>query len=114
MSFAVTIANGQLPRIWQRRQSGIPISRRSTHIHVSIDEAFVAPGYLGSQYSPLTAEKPHHGFRYSVRGVSLEDGLTVAKYKSQKKLLDDLDTAFRGFESLDDQVQGMDRFSEQA
>ena len=81
---------------------------------VSIDEAFVGPGYLGSQYSPLTAEKPRHGFPYSVRGVSLEDGLTVAKYKSQKKLLDDLDTAFRGFEELDDQVRGIDRFSEQA
>ena len=56
--------------------------------YVSIDEAFVGPGYLGSQYSPLTAEKPRHGFPYTVRGVSLEDGLTVAKYRSQKKLLD--------------------------
>ena len=82
--------------------------------YVSIDEAFVGPGYLGSQYSPLTAEKPRHGFPYSVRGVSLEDGLTVGKYKSQKALLDDLDTAFRGFEELDDQVRGLDRFSEQA
>lgn len=82
--------------------------------YVSIDEAFVGPGYLGSQHSPLTTEKPRHGFPYSVRGVSLEDGLTVAKYKSQKSLLDDLDTAFRGFEELDDQVRGLDRFSEQA
>ena len=82
--------------------------------YVSIDEAFVGPGYLGSRYSPLTAEKPRHGFPYTVRGVSLEDGLSVAKYTSQKKLLDDLDIAFRGFEDLDDQVRGMDRFSEQA
>ncbi|MFP6762738.1 MAG: DUF1501 domain-containing protein, partial [Planctomycetaceae bacterium] len=44
----------------------------------------------------------------------LEDGLTVAKYRSQKKLLDDLDIAFRGYEEIDDQVRGMDRFSEQA
>lgn len=82
--------------------------------YVSIDEAFVGPGYLGSRYSPLTAPKPRHGVPYSVRGVSLEDGLTVAKYKSQKRLLDDLDTAFKGFEDLDDQVRGMDRFSQQA
>ena len=68
--------------------------------YVSIDEAFVGPGYLGSQYSPLTAPKPKHGFPYDVRGVSLEEGLTLAKYKSQKQLLDDLDTAFRGFEQL--------------
>ncbi|MGY8730824.1 MAG: DUF1501 domain-containing protein [Pirellulales bacterium] len=82
--------------------------------YVSIDEMFLGPGYLGSQYSPLTADKPRHGFPYSVRGVSLEDGLTVAKYSSQKRLLDDLDNAFQDFESLDEQVRAMDRFSEQA
>ena len=82
--------------------------------YVSIDESFAGPGYLGSRYSPLTAEKPRHGVPYTVRGVSLEDGLTVARYRSQKKLLDDLDVAFKGFEDLDDQVRGMDRFSEQA
>lgn len=81
---------------------------------VSIDEAFSGPGYLGLQHSPLTAEKPRHGFPYTVRGVSLEDGLTIAKYQSQKTLLDDLDTAFRGYEELDDQVRGLDRFSQQA
>jgi hypothetical protein len=89
-------------------------SARDLPTYVSIDESFVGPGYLGSRYSPLTAEKPKHGVPYSIRGVSLEDGLTVEKYKSQKKLLDDLDTAFRGFEDLDDQVLGMDRFQEQA
>ncbi len=82
--------------------------------YVSIDESFVGPGYLGSRYSPLTADKPKHGMPYVVRGVSLEDGLTVEKYQSQKRLLDDLDIAFRGFEELDDQVRGMDRFSQQA
>jgi len=82
--------------------------------YVSVDEVFAGPGYLGSQYSPLTAEKPRHGFPYSVRGVTLEDGLTLKKYESQKRLLDDLDTAFRGYDDLDDQVRGMDRFTEQA
>jgi len=89
-------------------------SARDLPTYVSIDESFVGPGYLGSQYSPLTADKPKHGVPYSVRGVSLEDGLTVTKYNSQKLLLDDLDIAFRGFEDLDDQVGGMDRFQEQA
>lgn len=89
-------------------------SARELPTYVSIDEAFVGPGYLGARYSALTADKPKHGVPYSVRGVSLEDGLTVEKYQSQKKLLDDLDTAFRGFENLDDQVRGMDRFSQQA
>ena len=82
--------------------------------YVSIDESFVGPGYLGSRYSPLTADKPKHGVPYSVRGVTLDYGLTVEKYNSQKKLLDDLDTVFRGFEELDDSIRGMDRFQEQA
>lgn len=81
---------------------------------VSIDESFVGPGYLGSQYGALTVQKPKHGVPYSVRGISLEDGLTMERYRSQKRLLDDLDIAFRGFEDLDDQVRGMDRFSQQA
>jgi hypothetical protein len=38
----------------------------------------------------------------------------VARYSRQKQLLDDLDTAFRGFEELDDEVRSLDRFSEQA
>ena len=82
--------------------------------YVSIDESFVGPGYLGSRFSPLTANKPKHGVPYSVRGISLEDGLSVDQYSSQKALLDDLDNAFRGYESLDDPVRGMDRFKEQA
>ena len=82
--------------------------------YVSIDESFVGPGYLGTQYSALTAAKPRHGIPYSVRGISLEEGLTIDRYKSQKRLLDDLDIAFKGFEDLDDQVAGMDRFTEQA
>ncbi len=89
-------------------------SRPELPTYVSIDESFVGPGHLGSRYSPLTADKPQHGVPYSVRGVSLDDGLTVSKYRSQKKLLDDLDNAFRGYEDLDDQVRGMDRFSQQA
>jgi len=82
--------------------------------YVSIDESFVGPGYLGNEFSALTANKPTYGIPYTVRGISLEDGLTVEKYNSQKKLLDDLDTAFRGFENLDESVRGLDRFGEQA
>ncbi|MEL6895929.1 MAG: DUF1501 domain-containing protein, partial [Planctomycetota bacterium] len=89
-------------------------SARQLPSYVSMDESFVGPGYLGSRYSALTAEKPKHGVAYSVRGITLEDGLTVGKYKSQKKLLEDLDQAFRGYEDLDDPVRGMDQFSSQA
>lgn len=82
--------------------------------YVSIDEEFAGPGYLGAEYGALTASKPRHGFPYRVRGVTLDDGLTVSKYRSQKRLLDDLDTAFHGYEDLDNQVRGIDRFTDQA
>ena len=89
-------------------------SAKDLPTYVAIDESFVGPGYLGTQYSALTAEKPRHGFPYRVRGVTLEDGLTVAKYKRQKQLLDDLDTAFRGFEQLNSETVALDRFTQQA
>ena len=89
-------------------------SARDLPTYVSIDESFVGPGYLGNEFSALTAGKPTFGIPYSVRGISLEDGLTVDRYKSQRRLLDDLDTAFEGFEKLDAPVRGLDRFGAQA
>ena len=89
-------------------------SARDLPTYVSIDESFVGPGYLGNEFSALTAGKPTFGIPYSVRGISLEDGLTVDRYKSQRRLLDDLDTAFDGFEKLDAPVRGLDRFGAQA
>ena len=89
-------------------------SSKELPTYVSIDESFVGPGYLGAQYSALTADKPRFGFPYRVRGITLDDGLTVKKYKQQNSLLNDLDTAFRGFDQLDDQVRGLNRFKQQA
>ena len=89
-------------------------SARDLPTYVSIDESFVGPGYLGNEFSALTAGKPNFGIPYNVRGISLEDGLTVDRYKSQRRLLDDLDTAFEGFEKLDAPVRGLDRFGAQA
>ena len=94
--------------------SKIHPSARDLPTYVSIDESFVGPGYLGNEFSALTAGKPTFGIPYSVRGISLEDGLTVDRYKSQRRLLDDLDTAFEGFEKLDAPVRGLDRFGAQA
>ena len=95
------VLTGNLPTpVLQYPEYGSVVARqhpsaRDLPTYVAIDEAFVGPGYLGTQYSALTAEKPRHGFPYRVRGVTLDDGLTVARYSRQKQLLDDLDTAFR-------------------
>ena len=90
-------------------------SREDLPSFVSIDRPVEGPGYLGAEYGPLsTGEKPRFGQPFRVRGITLDDSLTVDKYRSRRNLLDDLDTAFAGFESLDDSVRGLDRFSEQA
>ncbi len=82
---------------------------------VSIDRPVAGPGYLGLEHGPLsTGEKPRYGQPFRVRGITLGDGVTVEKYESRRDLLTDIDKAFDGFESLDDSVRGLDRFSQQA
>ncbi len=84
---------------------------------VSINRSFEGqgPGYLGPEYGPLlTGEKPQYGRPFRVRGITLGEGMTIGKYQSRRELLSDIDTAFKGFERLDDSVRGLDRFSEQA
>ena len=82
---------------------------------VSIDRPVEGPGYLGAEFGPLsTGEKPRYGQPFRVRGITLSDGLTIDKFQSRRHLLTDIDTAFDGFEKLDDSVRGLDRFSEQA
>ena len=82
---------------------------------VSIDRPVEGPGYLGAEFGPLsTGEKPRFGQTFRVRGITLGEQISLERYRSRKSLRDDLDVAFRGYESLDDSVRGLDRFSQQA
>lgn len=82
---------------------------------VSIDRPVEGPGYLGAEFGPLsTGEKPQHGHPFRVRGITLDGSLTLERLNTRKSLLNDIDTAFAGFEELDDSVKGLNRFSEQA
>lgn len=82
---------------------------------VSIDRPVEDAGYLGGQYGPLsTGEKPRYGEPFHVRGITLGDGLTIDRYRSQRALLQDLDTAFARYPTLDDSVRSANRFSSQA
>ncbi len=82
---------------------------------VSIDRPVEGPGYLGTEYGPLsTGEKPRYGQPFRVRGVTLEDGLSIEKYRSRRALLEDIDTFYRILDSNDDHVRSLDRFSRQA
>lgn len=82
---------------------------------VSIDRPVEGPGYLGVEYGPLsTGEKPRFGQPFRVRGITLDDTISIDKYERRIRLKDDIDNAFQGYESLDDSVRGLDRFSQQA
>jgi hypothetical protein len=73
------------------------------------------PGFLGVKYAPLnTGATPRAGQPFSVRGISLGNGLTIKEIERRHSLLADLDVAFRGFESRSQLVEGLDQFSQQA
>ena len=72
-------------------------------------------GYLGVQQAPLaTNTTPQAGVPFSVRGISLENGLTVGEFESRQKLLKRLDTAFDEIKGQNPLVDGVDRFDQQA
>jgi len=72
-------------------------------------------GYLGVEYAPFsTTAAPRAGQPFTVRGITLGRGLTVADIEKRRNLLNDLDTTFRGFEKQSDLVNGLDKFSQRA
>ncbi len=82
---------------------------------VSIERPVEGPGYLGAEYGPLsTGEKPRYGQPFRVRGITLDGSMTIERYRSRRRLVEDLDTAFAAYETLDETVRSLDRFSEQA
>jgi hypothetical protein len=75
----------------------------------------VSSGYLGVEYAPFsTTSTPVAGRPFEVRGIKLGQGLTVEELSQRKRLLDGLDRAFQGFESQNDLVNGLDRFTQRA
>ena len=82
---------------------------------VAIPRSNQRPGFLGVKYAPLdTSTTPRPGAPFSVRGISLANGLTVKEVERRQDLLRDLDTAFSGFEKNSQLLEGLDRFSQQA
>ena len=82
---------------------------------VAIPNSNQRPGFLGVKYAPLnTNSVPRPGAPFSVRGISLTGGLTVAEVEKRQSLLKDLDNTFTGLEQDSQLLDGLDRFSQQA
>jgi hypothetical protein len=72
-------------------------------------------GHLGVEFAPFaTNTTPRPGQPFTVRGISIGRGLTVAEIEKRRHLLNDLDATFRGYEKDSDLVNGLDRFSQRA
>lgn len=83
--------------------------------YVAMSNGQQKAGYLGVKYAPLRADTPPKpGVPYSVRGVSLQNGLTVTDVEQRQNLLRDLDTTFKGAEKNSQLLEGLDQFGQQA
>ncbi|MFK7734673.1 MAG: DUF1501 domain-containing protein [Pirellulaceae bacterium] len=82
---------------------------------VAIPSGEQRSGFLGIQYSPMnTGRAPSVGKPFSVRGITLNNGITVDQIERRQGLLKDLDTTFRSLETSDQLVMGLDRFNQKA
>ena len=83
--------------------------------HVSIDEELEGPGFLGIKHGALaTGEKPRANRPFNVRGVTLDEGISIDRFSRRRRLADDVDHLFDQYEKLGDEIQGLDRFSREA
>lgn len=83
--------------------------------YVAIPSTRSKAGYLGVKYAPLnTGSSPRAGQPFSVRGITLRNGLTINDVEKRQNLLKDLDGTFRGFEKNNQLLDGLDKFGQQA
>ncbi len=82
---------------------------------VAIPKGSQRPGFLGIQYAPMnTAAVPVAGKPFSVRGISLGNGMTIENVERRQNLLNDLDTTFASIESKEQLITGLEKFDQKA
>ena len=82
---------------------------------VAIPNGNQRSGFLGIQYAPMnTGQTPVAGKPFSVRGISLGNGLTIDQIERRQGLLSDLDTTFRHVERNEQLLVGLNRFNQKA
>ncbi len=82
---------------------------------VAVGNSNQKPGFLGVKYAALnTGATPRAGQPFSVRGITLGNGVTIKEIEKRQSLLGDLDRTFQGFEKDNQLLDGLDRFGDQA
>lgn len=83
--------------------------------YVSIPRAKQGPGHLGVKYASLqTNSTPRLGQPFSVRGITLGNGISLNEVERRQGLLKDLDRTFDSIKERDDLLSGLDKFSQKA
>jgi hypothetical protein len=82
---------------------------------IAVPNTPIGGGYLGLQYGPFaTNAQPKLGTPFNVRGIGLQNGMTIDEVNRRERLLAQVDTTFRDIESKSDVLSGLDEFSQQA
>lgn len=82
---------------------------------VAIPRGNQRAGFLGIQYAPMnTGQTPASGRPFSVRGISLGNGMTIDQIQRRHGLLNDLDQTFRQVEHNEQLLVGLNRFHQKA
>ncbi len=82
---------------------------------VAVERSNQRSGFLGIQYAPLnTGSAPVAERPYSVRGITLGNGLTVEQIERRRGLLTDLDQTFASVQENEQLLVGLDRFTDKA
>lgn len=83
--------------------------------YIAIPQTEWSAGYMGDGYAPFkTNAVPKPGQPFSVRGITLPQGLTVEKVSRREQLLKDLNATFRESDANSQLLEALDTFGEQA
>ncbi len=83
--------------------------------YVAIPATEWTPGYMGDGYAPFkTTDVPQPGKPFTVRGISLAQGITLDKVDRRNELLERLNRRFREAGAESQLLDALDRFGQQA
>ena len=83
--------------------------------YVAVPQTEWGAGYLGDAFAPFnTNAVPKSGRPFSVRGLTLANGLTIEKVERRERLLRDIDSAFQRLQTNSRLLDALDKLGQQA